>query len=191
MKSIQLNYILPTFNLRLVLIFALGLSFFIVMFVPAIIHGQGPESELTGPMIDNENETTTSQTTPETPSTFPNNPSPKMFVKITSHESAQKVDSGTLEILGISSDNNVRDCLVEMDWNNEKPGWIVNPTGPGGKSDFSTWSFTYDFNTHEIEPGTNELTSKLTCTNPGPLTKWYSVTLIGNPYPIPRPLPVP
>jgi hypothetical protein len=185
MQFYKIDNVLKNINLRLILIFALGLSFSIGVALPIVVYGQDFESELTGPMINNET------TEPQTSSSFQNNASPEMFVKITSHKSAQKVDSGTLEVLGISSDNNSRDCIVEMDWNNEKPGWIVTPTGPGGEGDFSTWSFTYDINTHEIKPGTNDLTSKLTCTNPGPLTKWYSVTLIGNPYPIPRPLPVP
>ena len=67
----------------------------------------------------------------------------------------------------------------------------MTPTGPGGSSDFSTWTYTYTKDYHEIEEGPNELTSKLTCINPGPLTKWYSVTLTGVPPPFPRPLPVP
>jgi len=115
----------------------------------------------------------------------------KMFVKITSHKNADVVDAGELTINGISSDSSSRDCIVEVDWNNEKPAQIVTPTGPGGSSDFSTWTFTYTKDYHEIEEGPNELTSKLTCINPGPLTKWYSVTLTGLPPPFPRPLPVP
>lgn len=115
----------------------------------------------------------------------------KMFVKITSHKNADVVDAGELDIYGISSDSGSRDCIVEVDWNNDKPAQIVTPTGPGGSSDFSTWTYTYTKDYHEIEEGPNELTSKLTCINPGPVTKWYSVTLTGVPPPFPRPLPVP
>jgi hypothetical protein len=115
----------------------------------------------------------------------------KMFVKITSHKNADVVDAGELDIYGISSDSGSRDCIVEVDWNNDKPAQIVTPTGPGGSSDFSTWTYTYTKDYHEIEEGPNELTSKLTCINPGPVTKWFSVTLTGVPPPFPRPLPVP
>ena len=115
----------------------------------------------------------------------------KMFVKITSHKNADIVEAGELTVYGTSSDSRSRDCIVEVDWNNDKPAQIVTPTGPGGSSDFSTWTFTYTKDYHEIEEGPNELTSKLTCINPGPLTKWYSVTLTGVPPPFPRPLPVP
>ena len=115
----------------------------------------------------------------------------KMFVKITSHKNADVVEAGELTIYGTSSDSRSRDCIVEVDWNNDKPSQIVTPTGPGGSSDFSTWTFTYTKDYHEIEVGPNELTSKLTCINPGPLTKWFSVTLTGVPPPFPRPLPVP
>lgn len=191
MRFMNLGYVVSTFNARLTFILALGLSFFNFISVSGIVYGQDFESELTGPMMNSENYNTDLQPSSETFSEYQNYDPSKMFVKITSHESAERVDSGTLEILGISSDNNSRDCIVQMDWNNEKPAWIVTPTGPGGESDFSTWSFTYDINTHEIEPGKNELTSKLTCINPGPLNKWYSITLIGNPIPLPRPLPVP
>jgi hypothetical protein len=116
---------------------------------------------------------------------------PKMYVKITSHKNADKVPAGELSINGTSSDTASRDCVVEVDWNNEKPSQIVKPTGPGGSSDYSTWTFNYTKEYHEIEVGPNELTSKLTCINPGPLTKWFSVTLTGEQPPFPRPLPVP
>jgi hypothetical protein len=115
----------------------------------------------------------------------------KNFVKITSHKNADVIEAGELTINGTSSDSNSRDCIVEVDWNNDKPSQIVTPTGPGGSSDFSTWTYTYTKEYHEIEEGPNELTSKLTCINPGPLTKWFSVTLTGVPPPFPRPLPVP
>jgi hypothetical protein len=185
MKSIRFssflhssNIVYSGFTVSIAVFFLIGVCF-------SPVYSQENESELTGPMF---NQNTTSQSPP--PSTL-DDKFPKMFVKITSHKNADKVDSGTVTILGLSSDSGSRDCIVEMDWNNQKPSWIVTPTGPGGSSDFSTWKFTYDRNTHEIEPGTNELTSKLTCINPGPLTKWYSVTLVGLPYPIPRPFPLP
>lgn len=185
MKSIQFGSFLHSSNF-LYWGFAVSTAvFFLIGVCFSPVYSQDNESELTGPIFD---EDTTSQSLP--PSSLEDK-FPKMFVKITSHKNADKIDSGTVTILGLSSDSNTRDCIVEMDWNNQKPSWIVTATGPGGATDFSTWQFTYDRNTHEIEPGTNELTSKLTCINPGPLTKWYSVTLVGLPYPIPRAFPLP
>jgi len=184
MKSIQFGSFLHSSNF-LYWGFAVSTAvFFLIGVCFSPVYSQDNESELTGPIFDQD---TTSQSLP--PSL--EDKFPKMFVKITSHKNADKVDSGTVTILGLSSDSNTRDCIVEMDWNNQKPSWIVTATGPGGATDFSTWQFTYDRNTHEIEPGTNELTSKLTCINPGPLTKWFSVTLVGLPYPIPRAFPLP
>ena len=141
-----------------------------------------------------ENSQTNDQASDSNKSDQTNSPSKdksKSFVKITSHKNADVVEAGELTINGTSSDSNSRDCIVEVDWNNDKPSQIVTPTGPGGSSDFSTWTYTYTKDYHEIEEGPNELTSKLTCINPGPLTKWYSVTLTGVPPPFPRPLPVP
>ena len=102
-----------------------------------------------------------------------------MSIKITSHKDADEVDIGELTINGISSDSTSTDCIVEVDWNNQKPYQIVTPTGPGGQGDYSTWTFTYSNEYKTIKPGNNELTSKLTCINPGPLAEWYSVTVIG------------
>ena len=147
-------------------------------------YSQLEDSQLNGPAITTEKDDKTTSFSKEKP------PS-KMFVKITSHKNADIVEAGELTLYGTSSDSRSRDCIVEVDWNNDKTAQIVTPTGPGGSSDFSTWTFTYTKDYHEIEEGANELTSKLTCINPGPLTKWYSVTLTGVPPPFPRPLPVP
>jgi len=147
-------------------------------------YSQLEDSQLTGPAMDSKNDDKSTLLSKDESTS-------KMFVKITSHKNADEVEAGELSIYGISSDSGSRDCIVEVDWNNEKPSQIVTPTGPGGPSDFSTWKFTYTKEYHEIEEGPNELTSKLTCVNPTPSTKWYSVTLTGLPPPFPRPLPVP
>ena len=147
-------------------------------------YSQLEDSQLTGPAMDSKKDD-------KTKSLAKDESTSKMFVKITSHKNADEVEAGELDIYGISSDSGSRDCIVEVDWNNEKPSQIVTPTGPGGASDFSTWKFTYTKDYHEIEEGPNELTSKLTCINPTPSTKWYSVTLTGVSPPFPRPLPVP
>ncbi len=151
---------------------------------PQLDDSQLNDSQLNGPAMDSQKtngETTSSE----------DKFTPKMYVKITSHKNADKVPAGELTINGTSSDTGSRDCIVEVDWNNEKPSQIVKPTGPGGSSDFSTWTFNYTKQYREIEIGPNELTSKLTCINPGPLTKWFSVTLTGEQPPFPRALPVP
>ena len=145
---------------------------------------QPADSQLKGPAMND-------QKSDETKSISDAKFIPKMYVKITSHKNADTVPAGELTINGTSSDTASRDCVVEMDWNNQKPSQIVTPTGPGGSSDYSTWTFNYTKEYHEIEVGPNELTSKLTCINPGPLTKWFSVTLTGEQPPFPRPLPVP
>lgn len=145
---------------------------------------QSADSQLKGPAMND-------QKSDETKSISDAKFTPKMYVKITSHKNADTVPAGELTINGTSSDTASRDCVVEVDWNNQKPSQIVTPTGPGGSSDYSTWTFNYTKEYHEIEVGPNELTSKLTCINPGPLTKWFSVTLTGEQPPFPRPLPVP
>jgi hypothetical protein len=147
------------------------------------VYPQQEDSQLKGPAM-------TSQKSDESTSLSDAQFTPKMYVKITSHKNADKVPAGELTINGTSSDTAARDCIVEVDWNNEKPSQIVNATGPGGSSDFSTWTFNYTKEYREIQVGPNELTSKLTCINPGPLTKWFSVTLTGEQPPFPRPLPV-
>src|ERR671918_455986 len=101
-------------------------------------------------------------------------------LKITSHTTGQQVPAGELTISGISTDNATTDCTVYADWNNLKPFQTAVATGPGGVSDYSTWSFTFTDKYHLITNGTNELTSKLSCiSNPTNLTKWYSVNVIG------------
>ena len=119
------------------------------------------------------------------------NENKEMSIKIISHKDADEVDIGELTINGISSDSTSTDCIVEVDWNNQKPYQIVTPTGPGGQGDYSTWEFTYSNEYKTIKPGNNDLTSKLTCINPGPLAEWYSVTVIGKTPPPSLAVPLP
>src|ERR671918_2864037 len=104
-------------------------------------------------------------------------------LKITSHTTGQQVPAGELTISGISTDNETTDCTVYADWNNLKPFQTAVATGPGGVNDYSTWTFTYTDKYHLITNGTNNLTSKLSCTDEdnkdANLTKWYSVDVIG------------
>lgn len=183
MKSYSVHFLLRNHEKYLFTILILA-TISIVGFTIEKAYPQQEDSPLKGPAMN-------AQKTDEAKSSSDSKFTPKMFVKITSHKNADKVPAGELSINGTSSDTASRDCVVEVDWNNEKPSQIVTPTGPGGSSDYSTWTFNYTKEYREIEVGPNELTSKLTCINPGPLTKWFSVTLTGEQPPFPRPLPVP
>ena len=183
MKPYSVPYLVRNYEKYLFTILLLAIIS-VVGFTIEKAYPQQEDSQLKGPAMN-------SQKPDESTSISDTKFTPKMFVKITSHKNADKVPAGELTINGTSSDSAARDCVVEVDWNNEKPSQIVNATGPGGSSDFSTWTFNYTKEYREIEVGPNELTSKLTCINPGPLTKWFSVTLTGEQPPFPRPLPVP
>ena len=183
MKPSSVRFLLKNHEKYLFTILILA-TISVVGFTIEKAYPQPADSQLKGPAMND-------QKSDETKSISDAKFTPKMYVKITSHKNADTVPAGELTINGTSSDTASRDCLVEVDWNNQKPSQIVTPTGPGGSSDYSTWTFNYTKEYHEIEVGPNELTSKLTCINPGPLTKWFSVTLTGEQPPFPRPLPVP
>ncbi|HEY9485414.1 MAG TPA: hypothetical protein VIQ04_02130, partial [Nitrososphaeraceae archaeon] len=111
----------------------------------------------------------------QTPSTTQN-----LSVKITSPADGKNIPTGELTISGTSSDNQNKNCIVFVDWNDMKPFQKVRAAGPGGIDDFSEWIFTFDSRYHEIVTGNNELTSKITCLDgEKPLTKWNSINLIG------------
>ena len=104
-------------------------------------------------------------------------------VKISSPMTGKEVPVGQLTVTGISTDKTTTDCTVYVDWNNTKPYQTVVATGPAGVNDYSNWTFTYTDRYHLITNGTNNLTSKLSCTDEdnkdANLTKWYSVDVIG------------
>ncbi len=183
MKPSSVRFLLKNHEKYLFTILILA-TISVVGFTIEKAYPQPADSQLKGPAMND-------QKSDEAKSISDAKFTPKMYVKITSHKNADTVPAGELTINGTSSDTASRDCIVEVDWNNQKPSQIVTPTGPGGSSDYSTWTFNYTKEYHEIEVGPNELTSKLTCINPGPLTKWFSVTLTGEQPPFPRPLPVP
>jgi hypothetical protein len=105
----------------------------------------------------------------------------KIGVKITSPSENVTIPSGQLTIYGISSDTPKTNCKVYVDWNDLKPMQNVTAKGPGGANDYSNWTYTYTEKYHIIAPGTNELTSKITCfDNPSNITsKFYSVNITG------------
>lgn len=105
----------------------------------------------------------------------------KIGVKIISPSGNTTVPSGQLTINGISSDTLETNCRVYVDWNDLKPMENVTAKGLGGSGDYSDWTYTYTEKYHIIVPGTNELTSKITCFgSPSNTTsKYYSINITG------------
>lgn len=108
--------------------------------------------------------------------------SDKVGVKITFPKANSTVPVGPLTINGTSSDTKQTDCRVYVDWNDLKPMQNVTAAGINGTNDYSSWKFTYDQNYHPIAQGSNELTSKIICTNNpsgNSTTKFYSINVTG------------
>lgn len=107
----------------------------------------------------------------------------KIGVKITSPKANQTVPLGELSIYGTSSDTHETNCQVYVDWNDTKPMQNVTGIGQGGPKDYSNWTFTYTQKYQLIKEGTNELTSKITCSDAsgsGNVTsKFYSINITG------------
>ena len=86
-----------------------------------------------------------------------------------------------LPIHGISSDDDIMNCMVSVIVNNIKPYQQVSANGQNGTSDYSKWNYTLTDNYTTLNEGINKLTSKITCTNNNiNSTKWYSVNVTGN-----------
>jgi hypothetical protein len=114
-----------------------------------------------------------------------------MGVKINYPIANQEVPVGKLNISGSSTDTTAEDCTVFADVNDFKPFQNATATGPGGKSDYSNWTFAYTEKYRLITEGNNELTAKLTCNgnnlanNDGTSntsnekSKWYSINVTG------------
>ena len=70
-----------------------------------------------------------------------------------------------------------------VDWNDTKPMQNVTGIGQGVPKDYSNWTFTYSQSYQLIKEGTNELTSKITCSDAsgfGNVTsKFYSINING------------
>jgi hypothetical protein len=112
--------------------------------------------------------------------TAPSTTGPLPSIEITSHSSGQQVEVGPLTISGTSSDTSATNCQVYADWNDIKPFGKAVASGPGGRDDYSKWTFTYGTGYHLIKNGTNNLTSKISCVDePTNSTKWSSINLTG------------
>src|SRR6476620_5921203 len=107
----------------------------------------------------------------------------KIVVKITYPKANETVQLGELSIYGTSSDTQETNCQVYADWNDAKPMQNVTGIGQGGAKDYSNWTFTYTKKYQLIKEGTNELTSKITCSDAsgsGTVTsKFYSINITG------------
>src|SRR5918994_6193634 len=94
---------------------------------------------------------------------------PSLGAKVASPVNDEYVYLGknNLKIIGTSTDNINSNCRVSVMLNNVEPYQNVLPTGPGGKGDYSVWSFllTTDYNS-TVKEGHNEITAKLSCSNP-------------------------
>ena len=107
-------------------------------------------------------------------------PGTVLHVKITSPTKGQKVSIDNLKVVGTSSDNTTSDCQVSVILNNIKPYQKAKGTGPGGLNDYSNWTFTPNNKNPQITTGNNELTAKLSCSDPSAThTKYYSVNVTG------------
>ena len=94
-------------------------------------------------------------------------------VKVASPINDEQVSVGNnnLKFIGTSTDSINSNCQVSVILNDIKPYQNVLPTGPGGKGDYSLWSFllTPDYNA-TIKEGPNKVTAKLSCANPNATT---------------------
>ena len=102
-----------------------------------------------------------------------NNP---LKIDITSHYTNMSIPVGNLTIYGMSSDTSLSDCSVFASWGKE-PFQIANPIGSGDEN-YSTWSFTFNKNYHEITAGNNTINAKISCEDQ-PNQKQTSVIIIG------------
>jgi hypothetical protein len=111
---------------------------------------------------------------------FPNAPD-KLSVKILFPPVNHQVPLGELPVFGSSSDNESVDCIVSLDWNNNKIFQKATAAGPGGLYDFSTWLYVYSEKNHLIGNGTNDLTAKMVCSadNNFNLTRYNSIKIEG------------
>jgi hypothetical protein len=94
---------------------------------------------------------------------------PSLGIKVASPINDEHVYPGknNLKIIGTSTDSINSNCRVSVILNDVKPYQDVLPAGPGGKGDYSIWSFllTADYNS-TVKEGPNKLTAKLSCSNP-------------------------
>jgi hypothetical protein len=105
----------------------------------------------------------------------------KLGVKIAFPLQYQQIPTGEVPMFGSSTDNEITDCIIYADWNDNKEFKEVMPIGPGGHNDFSTWMYTYTQKDHLITNGINDLTAKMICSVDNiNFTKYASIKVIGS-----------
>jgi hypothetical protein len=103
-------------------------------------------------------------------------------VKITSHVQDQLVPTGTLSIMGVSTDNSSSGCDVYIILNEIRPYQRVYPTGSNmtENNDYSTWNYTFKSEYATIQEGNNRMVSKIACFGSNEnLTKFNSLNVTG------------
>ena len=75
------------------------------------------------------------------------------------------VPAGDLIVKGTSLDAANSDCTVYVSLNDLEPFQKATANGPGGQNDYSSWTFTYTKEYHQIAQGPNKLTARLSCPN--------------------------
>jgi len=126
-------------------------------------------------------QTSNSNVTSTTPHELPG-------VKITSPARGQQIPIGNtnnnnnsvLTIKGVSTSSTNSNCDVYIIIDGIKPYQKTFPTGQRGPYDFSTWKYQLNNEYAAIKPGSNKLTSKISCAaNPTNVSKSYSVNITG------------
>jgi hypothetical protein len=110
-------------------------------------------------------------------------------IKIVSPIANQTIPVGELNVSGTSTDTATTDCNVYVDVNDFRPLQNTTAAGPGGRTDYSNWTFTYTKKYHLITEGQNELTAKISCDGNSLMnstsnissakSKWYSINVTG------------
>ncbi len=126
---------------------------------------------------------TTATPTSSPPSTLQQQASqPKLhLVKITSPTKGQQVPVGKdLTISGTSLDNGTSsDCKVSVKVNGISPYHDASGNGGPGQADYSKWNFTLTSTYTNIQPGSNKITAKFSCSNNPIFLSHNSVNVTG------------
>lgn len=115
-------------------------------------------------------------------SVYANQTVPLLDVKITSHVQGQLVPTGTLSIMGVSTDNSSSIYDVYIILNEIRPYQRVYPTGSNitENNDYSTWNYTFKPEYATIQEGNNRMVSKIVCFGSNEnLTKFNSLNVTG------------
>jgi hypothetical protein len=108
-------------------------------------------------------------TSSQPPTITPVQPLTTLGVKITAPANHQQVsfqnsNNRSLQLTGTSTDTINTDCQVSVIANDIRPYQNTTATGFGGKSDYSTW--TYSLTPSLIKEGSNKVTARISCVNP-------------------------